>query len=39
VIVPIEPLQLLQKLRTRRVQDVIVMDVEVFVKNPGKRRD
>jgi len=31
--------ELLQQLRPRRVNDIIVMDTEMFVKNPRKRRD
>ena len=27
--------ELLQQLRPRRVNDIIVMDTEMFVKNPG----
>jgi hypothetical protein len=30
-----QPPQLLQKLKPIRVNDIILMDIEVFVKNPG----
>jgi hypothetical protein len=33
-----QPRQLLQKLWLIRVNDIIVMQIQVFVKNPGQRR-
>jgi hypothetical protein len=34
-VVSMELSEFLQQLRPRRVNDVIVMDIEMFVKNPG----
>ena len=34
-----KPVHLLQELWSIRVNDVIVMQIEVFVKNPSERRD